>query len=32
MLGLIRGTRTQMGLTVSAHLLEGVCEKGKKVT
>jgi len=32
MLGLIRGTRTQTGLTVSAHLLDGVFEKGKKGT
>jgi Rhodopirellula transposase DDE domain len=32
MLGLIRGTRTQTGLTVSAHLLDGVFAKGKKVT
>jgi hypothetical protein len=32
MLGLIRGTSTRTGLTVSAHLLEGVFETGKKVT
>ena len=32
MLSLIRGTRTRTGLTVSAHLLEGVFETGKKVT
>ena len=32
MLGLIRGTSTRTGLTVSAHLLDGVFEKGKKVT
>jgi len=32
MLRLIRGTRTRKGLTVSAHLLEGVFQKGKKVT
>jgi hypothetical protein len=32
MLGLIRGTSTRTGLTVSAHLLAGVFEKGKKVT
>lgn len=32
MLNLIRGTRTRTGLAVSAHLLEGVFEKGKKVT
>lgn len=32
MLGLIRGTRTRTGLTVSAHLLEGVFETGKRVT
>jgi Rhodopirellula transposase DDE domain len=32
MLGLIRGTSTQTGLVVSAHLLDGVFEKGKKVT
>jgi DDE family transposase len=32
MLGLIRGTTTQSGLKVVAHMLEGVFEKGKKVT
>jgi hypothetical protein len=32
MLNVIRGTSTRMGLTVSAHLLEGVFETGKKVT
>jgi Rhodopirellula transposase DDE domain len=32
MLGLIRGTSTRTGLTVAAHLLDGVFEKGKKVT
>lgn len=32
MLGFIRGTTTQPGLTVSAHLLEGVFETGKKVS
>jgi len=32
MLGLIRGTTTQTGLTVSAHLLEGLFETGKKVS
>lgn len=32
MLGLIRGTTTQSGLKVLAHTLEGVFEKGKKVT
>ncbi len=32
MLGLIRGTTTQTGLKVSAHLLEGIFEKGKKVS
>jgi hypothetical protein len=32
MLGLIRGTTTQTGLTVSAHLLEGIFETGKKVS
>jgi len=32
MLNLIRGTNTRTGLTVSAHLLEGVFETGKKVT
>lgn len=32
MLGLIRGTTTQSGLKVLAHMLEGVFEKGKKVT
>ena len=32
MLGLIRGTRTRTGLSVSAHLLDGVFQKGKKVT
>jgi Rhodopirellula transposase DDE domain len=32
MLSLIRGTSTRTGLTVSAHLLEGVYETGKKVT
>jgi len=32
MLSLIRGTSTRTGLTVSAHLLEGVFETGKKVT
>jgi hypothetical protein len=32
MLSLIRGTSTRTGLKVSAHLLEGVFETGKKVT
>jgi hypothetical protein len=32
MLNLIRGTSTRKGLKVSAHLLEGVFETGKKVT
>jgi hypothetical protein len=32
MLNLIRGTTTRTGLKVSAHLLEGVFETGKKVT
>ena len=32
MLNLIRGTSTRQGLEVSAHLLEGVYETGKKVT
>ena len=32
MLGFIRGTTTQTGLTVSAHLLEGIFETGKKVS
>jgi Rhodopirellula transposase DDE domain len=32
MLGLIRGTTTRTGLTVSAHLLEGIFETGKKVS
>lgn len=32
MLNLIRGTSTRTGLKVSAHLLEGVFETGKKVT
>ena len=32
MLRLIRGTSTRTGRTVSAHLLEGVFQKGKKVT
>lgn len=32
MLGCIRGTTTQAGLTVSAHLLEGIFETGKKVS
>lgn len=32
MLGLIRGTTTKTGLMVLAHMLEGVFEKGKKVT
>lgn len=32
MLNLIRGTSTRTGLKVSAHLLEGVFEKGKKIT
>ena len=32
MLGLSRGTRPPTGLTVSAHLLDGVGEKGTKVT
>ena len=32
MLSLIRGTSTRTGLTVSAHLLAGVYETGKKVT
>lgn len=32
MLRLIRGTSTRTGLTVSAHLLAGVFEKGKRVT
>ena len=32
MLGLIRGTTTQTGLKVSAHLLEGIFETGKKVS
>ena len=32
MLGLIRGTTTQTGLKVSAHLLEGLFETGKKVS
>lgn len=32
MLGLIRGTTTQTGLQVSAHLLEGLFETGKKVS
>lgn len=32
MLQLIRGTTTRTGLKVSAHLLEGVFETGKKVT
>jgi hypothetical protein len=32
MVRLIRGTRTRTGLTVSAHLLEGVFETGKKLT
>jgi hypothetical protein len=32
MLGLIRGTTTQTGLQVSAHVLEGVFETGKKVS
>jgi hypothetical protein len=32
MLGLIRGTTTQNGLKVLAHMLDGVFEKGKKVT
>jgi hypothetical protein len=32
MLHLIRGTTTRTGLKVSAHLLEGVFETGKKVT
>ena len=32
MLGLIRGTTTQSGLEVLAHMHEGVFEKGKKVT
>ena len=32
MLGLIRGTRTRTGLTVSAHRLDGLFETGKKVT
>ena len=32
MLGLIRGTTTQTGLQVSAHLLGGLFETGKKVS
>lgn len=32
MLGWIRGTTTRTGLRVSAHLLEGLFETGKKVT
>ncbi|HEY5868346.1 MAG TPA: ISAzo13 family transposase [Candidatus Tectomicrobia bacterium] len=32
MLGFIRGTTTHTGLTVSAHLLEGIFETGKKVS
>lgn len=32
MLGLIRSTTTQTGLKVSAHLLDGIFEKGKKVS
>lgn len=32
MLSLIRGTTTQTGLEVSAHLLEGLFETGKKVS
>jgi len=32
MLGVIRGTTTQTGLKVSAHLLEGIFETGKKVS
>lgn len=32
MVNLIRGTRTRTGLQVSAHLLEGIFETGKRVT
>jgi hypothetical protein len=32
MLGYIRGTTTETGLTVDAHLDEGVYKKGQKVT
>ncbi len=32
MLGLMRGTTTQTGLKVAAHVLEGLFEKGKKVS
>jgi hypothetical protein len=32
MLGLIRSTTTQRGLKVSAHLLDGIFETGKKAS